>query len=654
VVKQGQTELQFDDRFLDRHAGAIISDTATAIVELVANAWDAYATEVRITWPNPSAKTLFSISDNGKGMTAEMFERRWLKLDYNRLTEESGTVEPPTELESFPTRKAYGKNGRGRHAAFRFSDPYTVCTRREGHEVTYEVRRGTTKPFEIRLIDSHSDVSGHGTKVSATSVTQLAKTAEDAREIIGTRFLADPNFRVWVNDVLVTFEDVPDHRVKEVEVAVEPFGIAKVIFVDAVKADKTTRQHGVAWRVNQRLVGSVGWTGFDSERIIDGRKSEAKRFQVIISADFLADHNAVLPDWSGFEPGNAAWLSAKEAVHASINDFLSSFSASKRRETKDTVKDAFAEKMEKVAPAGRERWNQFVDEVVDNCPSITADEVKQVAGVLANLELSTSKYGLITKLSEFPPGDLDALHKILEDWTIRLAKDALDEIQSRLKLIENLDAKLRDERADEVGDLQPLFEKSLWVFGPEFESIEFTSNKGMTTVIRNLLGKNIKGSMNRPDFVILPDGSVGFYSRDDYDGDHEVGGVARLVIAEIKRPGVVISSDQKDQAWKYVKELYTKGLIGKATDVNCYVLGSSVDAAEADPRTERDGKVVIRPLAYETFIKRAQARMLSLHKKLKDAPFLKELGVDAVTYATPQKPLQASLELQKAPAAGRA
>jgi hypothetical protein len=49
MAKQG---VLFDERFLERHAGSIMSDTAVAIVELVANAWDAFATEVEITWPN--------------------------------------------------------------------------------------------------------------------------------------------------------------------------------------------------------------------------------------------------------------------------------------------------------------------------------------------------------------------------------------------------------------------------------------------------------------------------------------------------------------------------------------------------------------------------------------------------------------------------
>ena len=67
----------FDDRFLDRYAGPIISDPAIAIIELVANAWDAYATRVNIIWPKRTDGIAFSIDDNGKGMTPEQFQRRW-------------------------------------------------------------------------------------------------------------------------------------------------------------------------------------------------------------------------------------------------------------------------------------------------------------------------------------------------------------------------------------------------------------------------------------------------------------------------------------------------------------------------------------------------------------------------------------------------
>lgn len=621
--KQG---VLFDERFLDRYAGPIISDPSVAIVELVANAWDAYATRVDIVWPKRTQGVAFSITDNGKGMTPDQFQRRWKTLDYNRIADEGTKSTPPADLEGAPARSTYGRNGKGRHAAFKFSDPYHVRTWRDGREVFYEVRRGTTQPFDIKEIASRTGIAGHGTEVSATASDGVSLDAEAAREVIGTRFLADPNFVVSVDGTLVTFDDIPTHSIQKAVVEVPGFGTVEIIMIDSQKADRTTRQHGIAWRVKSRLVGTPGWIGFDHERILDGRTSEAKRFQFIVSADLLEE--AVRPDWSGFTTDHPAWTATQPLVHGKIREYLSSFSAERRREAKGSIRESHVRTLQKLPPMGRERWNQFVDEVIDTCPSISTDEVSKVAGILANLELTTSKYGLVSKLHDLPPGDLDALYQLLDDWTLRLAKDALDEIQTRLKLIADLDKKLRDESADEVGDLQPLFERSLWVFGPEFESLEFTSNRGMTTVIQDIFGVAAKGSRQRPDFVMLPDGSVGLYSRDAHDLGHDVDGVARLVIAEIKKPGVTIGSDQKGQAWRYVKELVERGLIIEATKTTCYVLGSNIHAAERGHRTEWDGRVTIIPMTYDTFVRRAEKRMLGLRDKLKEAPFLKERGLD--------------------------
>ncbi|WP_035201413.1 ATP-binding protein [Agrobacterium tumefaciens] len=627
--------LLFDDRFLDKYAGPIISDPAVAIVELVANAWDAYATRVDIVWPKRTENIPFSITDNGKGMSPAQFERRWKTLDYNRLLEEGSKSSPPAEISSSPPRSPYGRNGKGRHAAFKFSDPYRVRTWRDGEETVYEVQRGTTQPFDVKVVSSREGVEGHGTEISATTSDGVAMDADTAREIIGTRFLADPNFVVSLDGTLVTFDDIPTHSIQKVDVNVPGYGSVQIVMIDSQKADRTTRQHGIAWRVNTRLVGAPGWIGFDHERILDGRSTEAKRFQFIVSADLL--ENAIQPDWTGFISGNPVWQATRDAVHSQIRKYLSAFSADRRREAKETVKENLVKTVRQLPPVGRERWNQFVDQVIDSCPSISTDEVGKVAGILANLELSTSKYGLVEKLHELQPGDLDALYQLLDDWTLRLAKDALDEIQTRLKMIEDLDNKLRDETMDEVGDLQPLFERSLWVFGPEFESLEFTSNRGMTEVIRKIFGADKTGSRQRPDFVMLPDGSVGLYSRDAHDVGHEVDGVSRLVVAEIKRPGVAIGSEQKDQAWRYVKELKNKGLLTEAATITCYVLGSRLDKDESAHRTEWDGRVTIIPMSYNTFVRRAEKRMLGLREKLKDAPFLQQHHIDETFLEPPQE-----------------
>jgi hypothetical protein len=54
----------------------------------------------------------------------------------------------------------------------------------------------------------------------------LLMTAAEARELIGARFLADPNFKVAINGTKVTFGDVPAGQLREIGVEVEDYGVA--------------------------------------------------------------------------------------------------------------------------------------------------------------------------------------------------------------------------------------------------------------------------------------------------------------------------------------------------------------------------------------------------------------------------------------------
>ncbi len=159
----GEQGTLFEERFLGRYAGAIMSDPTTALVELVANAWDAYATDVQITWPDPAHGTTFSIRDNGYGMTPDEFELRWRTLDYDRIAQQGELASPPGDLPASPPRIVYGRNGKGRHAAFLFSSPYRVRTWRDGLESTYLVSQGRENPIELQLQGRRTDVTGHVT-----------------------------------------------------------------------------------------------------------------------------------------------------------------------------------------------------------------------------------------------------------------------------------------------------------------------------------------------------------------------------------------------------------------------------------------------------------------------------------------------------------
>lgn len=132
--KQQELLPSYDESFLDRHAGSLLLDPTVAIIELVANAWDAGAVNVQITWPNgPGEK--FVIADDGCGMTPVEFENRWMTLHYNRQREFDDEVQFPPGVRT-NRRVAFGMNGIGRHAMFCFASEYKIETTKGGTKTT--------------------------------------------------------------------------------------------------------------------------------------------------------------------------------------------------------------------------------------------------------------------------------------------------------------------------------------------------------------------------------------------------------------------------------------------------------------------------------------------------------------------------------------
>lgn len=619
-----QEDIFYEDRFLESWAGSIITNPSTAIVELVANCWDSYATEVNINWPDPTKNKQFSISDNGKGMTKTEFDYIWRAMSYDRIAKTGQTSTPPPDVEGLP-RFVFGKNGKGRFASFCLTNSYRITSIKDGQKFVYKVSKTSNKPLITELVEFvESGVTGHGTTIEGEGeVRQTNLTVEQTRELLGGRFLANPSFKVILNGSPISFSDISKSFLSIVDVDVPSYGMVKIYHIDTLKADKTTKQHGIAWWVTNRAVGECKWRGTDVERILDGRTEKAKRFTFIVQADFLNKENAVKADWSGFIEKNVAWETTRPIVQNKIREIINKTSASEREDKRSSVLVKVGQSVNSLPLMSKDRVTTFVNEVVDNCPNFGEQEIVQLTSILAKLEKSKSQYGLLEILHNQDSHDLDALHEVLSQWTIGMAKVVLDEIQGRLKVINELRIKIQVAGIDEVKELQPLFAKGLWMFGDKFESIHFTSNKGMTTVIRELLGgKTEKASLNRPDFVIRGDGSTGFHSLPSYNEDHEEVGVGHLVIVDLKTTNLALGSKEKEQIWKYVKELKRKGYIQPETRVDGFVLGDRIESGETGVRTEDNDKVKIQPLLYSIILNRAEQRLLKLYDKVKEAPFL--------------------------------
>jgi len=621
-----EIEARYSPHFLEKLAGKnLTSNPKTAIIELIANAWDAGATRVDITWPETTG-SFFEIKDNGHGMSKEEFEKRFMTISYDRINNQGEEVTFPDTAIKQTKRYAYGKNGLGRFGGFYFSDKYFVATS-DGKNGTHSFEVTKTSlpktPIKAKLISNTKTIDEQGTIIYTNIIETININVEDIRTEIGMRFLSDPNFQIFVNSKLVDLMDIPTKNIYKLIAAIDGTQhTIEIIAIDANKPDSNTHHHGIAWHVNGRLVGDCNWKGPNNEKFLDGRKNIAKRFTFIIKANCLSD--LVLPDWTGFNYKDHLYSLAVDSVHDQIFQFLNKLSREEKAALTSEIKQQNSNLLKQLSPIELETWTETVDQLQTECYNLSDEMISQIAKLLANLQVSRSRFALLQKLSKYTPDQLDDLHNILQDWTLDMAKIVLDEIQTRIRLVHELEKKVKDKHADELHDLQPLFEAGLWIFGPEYDSIHYTSNRGMTTVLKQLFKIDEKGSTNRPDFVIIPDGSIGIYSLPDYDEDGQESGIEKVVIVELKKPGIYIGNDQKNQCWKYIKELISIGAITESTVVKCFVLGQHIEANESGIRTEKDGRIKIVPMLYDTVMTRANSRLLNLKTKIESAPFLQK------------------------------
>jgi hypothetical protein len=458
-----QLSLHYDESFLTYHAGRVINEPEVAVVELVANCWDAGADRVEISWPRMPNEQL-AVEDNGSGMTRSEFERRWTTLNYNRRHEQGDEVAFPPKVRKRP-RTAFGRNGIGRHAMFCFSREYVVETKKDGQLTHVQVTRSAGDlPFAVRIIMEGS-TTDHGTRLSCNAESIRGLSEEAVRDLIGSRFVADPDFQIYVNGRRVQLKDL-DHLCERFTVDVDGRFELVVRRYENERAGRTSKQNGVAWWVNGRLVGEPSWEGM-GDSLLDARTATAKRFTYVVEADPLTKQ--VRPDWTGFYASTEV-NDARKAVYQFIVDDLRNLTKDLRRERKKAVLTETRDTLARLPVVSQEQVAAFVDDLQLQCPTIGPRELTNAVHVFAKMEKARSGYALLDKMAGLAPDDIDGLNAILDEWTVSDARKVLGELRYRLDLIKQLEKLLDNEHADELHELQPLFERGLWMFGPEFET----------------------------------------------------------------------------------------------------------------------------------------------------------------------------------------
>jgi hypothetical protein len=607
----------FEEDYLLRELGQVAHVPQVALTELVANAWDAGATRVDVHLPDEIGGTL-TIVDDGHGMTPQQFKLRWMTLRYDRLKHQGANVEFPPSRPARP-RKAYGRNGVGRHGLLCFANAYQVETWRDGTLATFVVgTESGPSPFVLRS-EILGTRKGSGTRLSV-QVERKLPDADEILTVLAARFIHDPEFEIRVNGVLRPFGEI-EGRVSESTLVLDAGRSATVIVIDSTRLNHSSVHQGIAFWVQRRLVGTPSWA-IGQVANFDGRTRFARRYKVIVDTQGFEDD--VEPDWTGFlltDPVRDLYKKTAEHIGKVAQELAAEI-------VEESSADALSQNRTELAGLGqgaRLEVAEFTKAIAQAHPTMSPEFLSTAVKAVINLEKSKSGAALLQRLSALSPDDVVGLDQLLTEWTIKDALRVLDEIDDRISVIETIRRIADDTSTDELHTLHPLILRSRWLFGPEFESQEYCSNATLQTVARELFKSTeaqFINEKNRPDIVVLPDKTTcqltGIESFDRADAT--LIQLQQVLLIELKKGGFKINRAEVNQADGYVQDIAASGAISGAPYIYAWVVGQKIAAGVASDKRVADeqrgeyGRV--RATTFGALVDTANRRLLKLRDVL--------------------------------------
>ncbi|MCW8918552.1 MAG: ATP-binding protein [Gammaproteobacteria bacterium] len=204
-------EIKLDLNVLNHLGFGLYSNTPAVLTEIIANAWDADAHDVRIDIDEK--QRVIVIKDNGIGMDYDSLQEKFLTVGYARRSH--GETTTPGG------RQCMGRKGIGKLAMFSLALEINVISKVEGGEATgftilvndlrSKIENGETY-FPTLLEDTSGyDIGDHGTLIELRRINKIiSQTKRHLKRRIARRFSVISernNFHVYVDGSRVTLAD---------------------------------------------------------------------------------------------------------------------------------------------------------------------------------------------------------------------------------------------------------------------------------------------------------------------------------------------------------------------------------------------------------------------------------------------------------------
>jgi Histidine kinase-, DNA gyrase B-, and HSP90-like ATPase len=236
-----------------------------ALKELVDNAWDADATEVRITLPAPMTGGDIVIADTGTGMMTAEVRGDYLVIARDRRTRRG-------DRTAGRNRPVKGRKGIGKFAGLMAADTMVLETRCRGTATRLQISTESLLPgnadleaIDLPVTSEPCPPDAHGTTITLSGLHQGfdVPTPERLKPILMLEYGRQADFALYVNDELVGVEDIPGQSFAE-ETDVPGVGPVRLVFTVS-DGHRALPQSGVAVRVTGKVIGKPTHFGLEDD-----------------------------------------------------------------------------------------------------------------------------------------------------------------------------------------------------------------------------------------------------------------------------------------------------------------------------------------------------------------------------------------------------
>lgn len=640
VLNDNSYEMKFDVGTI-KHLGLQMYSTLPPVIgELVANAWDANATEVKITIPEDQIDEKTSeiiIRDNGIGMSDEDVRNKYLIIGRDRRADEKTDVIPGKNgIPGKNERQIMGRKGIGKFSAFGIAKEIEIESVKDGETsrliINYDrlLEKEDDRVIKLPQLMPTRDVT-KGTKITLRNIIKFKSRRISIgiiRRGLARRFAvigAKNIFEVIINRAPISTEDRDLKRLLRKDTDGKPYlwpideeirpetgwtvsGWIGALEKSTPNIDDVDR--GIVLMARGKLVqepfvfnANVGQQYALSYLIGELHVDFVDQKEDMISTTRNAlvwdtEPNIALMEWGQKEVNKIARAWSDKRSEDNEKQLLQNPLYVKFR---DQAKDIGNERALKIA-------DKLVRQTIEKNPiAETKDHEPLIQMCLDFLEFDAF-WKIAEDLSETDPEDIGQLLALFREWQIVEAKEMTRVTQGRIKTIEKFQ-KLIETNALEVPTLHDFLKEFPWIIDPRWTLV--ADELYYTRLLREHFPENnvVPEVNKRIDFLCVSEGT-------------------KLVVVEIKRPQSRVSIKELDQIRDYVEFIEaqiqkTSDTDYKYTEVTGYLLCGDVDDDDSvQVRSKRLAMTKIYIRLYRDLlemVRRAHSEFLKRYNELQEA-----------------------------------